>query len=228
MLYYCGLHAVILGTETLPAPTQDPNGSDSVWFYTNPANGSVQLNDTYNTFIIVKHGDCSRPAAGYILVQLGIGEDKTNISDLKSRNRLSRNINYNMMTMNCISGHGIYVGQFNITFDSTTLNGIYKELIDANTTQISIRFIYKYYLMTVSVDSLTPTAFINVILEDSDASNEDEEDHATTIGSDSIEVQITRTHVIDNDIDKEVSSSSSRINFVIKFLILCSLIVLSL
>ena len=234
------MHVVILGTETLPAPTRDPNRSDLVWFYTSPANGSVQLNDTYNTFIVVKHGNCSHPAAaaGYILVQLGIGEDTINISDWHSHNQLSRNINYNMIAVNSsANGHGMYVRQLNITFDSTTLNGIYKELTDANTTQISIRFIYKYYLRTVSVDSLSPTAFINIILEDSDASNIDDKDHATTTESDSTEVRITRiqenvsNHVIDNDIDKEVLkviSGSSRLNTVIQFLILCSLIVLSL
>ena len=77
-------------------------------------------------------------------MELGIGGTIDNISEhgLTGYNQW----NINMMSMECVGDHGIYIGQLNITFDDTTLNRIFRERTDANRTWISIRFIYKFYM----------------------------------------------------------------------------------
>ena len=127
---------MILGT--LPTPSHNLSGSsNSVLFYTNPANATVKLNDTYNTFIVVKHGDCSE--YGHFLVELSIGETVYSIPEhslIPDHNQWNISLKLNMTSIDCVSDHGIYIRQLNITFDNT-ING---NLNDTNKTGISTVF----------------------------------------------------------------------------------------
>ena len=120
---------------TLTTPSHDLSGSgNSVLLYTNPANATVKLNDTYNTFIVVKHGNCSE--YGYFLVELGIGETVESIPEhhlMSGHNQW--NMKLKMTSMDCVSDHGIYIRQLNITFNNTILNG---NSTDTNKAEISI------------------------------------------------------------------------------------------
>ena len=221
---------------TLPCPSHDLNRSNSVFFYTNPANASVKLNDTYNTLIIVKHGDHSE--FGSFIVELGVGRMLKNISeDGLWTGHNHRGMKLNMTSMDCVSDYA-YGISLNIMFDNEILNW---NLTDSNKTEISIRFIYRYHKKDNSndvVDTSSSRAFINIILKDSDPSPKVVEDGCRDrdkiTNADNIEEGTTITsqeHVSSPVINKEylrVVSSSLQLHVVKKFLILfCSLIVLS-
>lgn len=242
---------MILGT--LPALTPNLSGSDSAaMFYTNPSNASVQLDDTYSTFVVVKHGDCSVNASdherGYNRVELGVGEKLVNYS----RHTLTQNqwnITATMKEEKCVSDHGIYVVKMNITFDNTTINGIWRELTEGNRTPISIRFIYIFYTVEneqpLQRTASSSRAFISI----KDPNNGDEvggssgEDNGIRTHSDNSEGRNTTTESIQepassgglmtsnvNDKNEKQSnavSSSLRLCTVAEFPIFCSLIVLS-
>ena len=135
---------MILGT----LPAQELNGSDPVLHFTRPADGWVQLNDTYHTFSIVK-GGVTCPGLGHLLVELKIGNET-----IRERNLIGyNNWNINITSTPCID-NGIYTVQLNITFDNATLNGISNRLKNANSSSISARFIYATY-SSGNVSSLT-------------------------------------------------------------------------
>ena len=141
---------MILGT----LPAQELNGSDPVLHFTRPVDGWVQLNDTYHTFSIVKSGaDC--PGPGHLLVELKIGNET-----IRKRNLIGYNNNWNInITSTPCIDNGTDTAQLNITFDNATLNGISNRLKDANSSSISVRFIYETYS---SGDVSSPTAFIHI------------------------------------------------------------------
>ena len=231
--YFCDSISVILGT--LPTPSHDLSGSNSVLFYTHPANATVKLNDTYNnyynTIIVVKHGNCSE--FGHFLVELSIGKTIESIpEDSLMPGHNQGNVKLNMTSMDCVSGHGIYIRQLNITFDNTLLkfNG---NSTDTNKTEISIRFIYRYHKKpnNDAVDTSSSTAFINIKESDPSEGGSCGENKSTT--TDSIEegnsttTTTTTSHVITNKERLRVVSSSLRLDIVTEFLLFCSLIVLS-
>ena len=140
---------MILGTLS----AQELNGSDPVLHFTRPVDGWVQLNDTYHTFSIVKSG-ANCPGPGHLLVELKIGNET-----IRKRNLIGyNNWNINITSTPCID-NGIYTAQLNITFDNATLNGISNRLIDANSSSISVRFMYKTYS---SENIPSSTAFIHI------------------------------------------------------------------
>lgn len=241
---------MILGT--LPAPTPNLSGSDSAaLFYTNPSNALVQLNDTYSTFVIVKHGDCSMNASdhkrGYNRVELGVGGKLA----IYSRDTLTQNqwnITATMKEEEYVSDHGIYVVKMNITFDNTTINGIWRELTEGNKTPISIRFIYTYYNYTV--ENKQPSqrtvsssrAFISIKDPNNDdevggSSGEDNGIHTHSEGgnttTDSTQEPASSGGLMTSNVNEKnekqsnAVSSSLRLCTVAEFPIFCSLIVLS-
>jgi hypothetical protein len=220
---------VILGTDILRSPTQD-NASESVWFYTKPVKASVQLGDTYYSFLIVRSS-----VAGYAYVELGIDTTPTIISDIKV-NSTQWNIS---MTSTPNPDHGLYIAQMNITFDDKTLKGISKNLTAANRTSISIRYIFRFYDGSTIIDLSSPKAFISIKESDKDDSdegdsggndnsgcNDNREGGNPTTGSTQ---EHSSGHMTTNGIDnhKELFSavsSSFPLCIVIKLLIFCSFI----
>ena len=228
---------MILGT--LPAPTQNLIGSDiAALFYTNPANAQVQLNDTYYTFLVVKHGDCSVP--GYFRVELGIGGRIANYSEHELTGHKQWNVT--MKSEKCVGDHGIHIGKMSITFDNMTLNRISRELTEGSRTSISIRFIYRFYNEEHEQRAVSSsTAFI--CIKDRDPYNGDEEggsggeatgtqsdnsEGGNTI-TDSMQQPASSSHMISNVSDKlsNAANSSLRLSVLTEFLTFCSLMVLS-
>lgn len=219
---------MILGT--LPTPTLNLSSSDSAGalFYTNPANASVKLNDTYSTFQVVKYyGDCSK--SGYFRVELGIGENKVNFSLETLPNLTLNQWNITMEEEECISDHGIYVVKMNITFDNKTINRVWSELKDGTRTPISIRFIFIFYTSTQQRES-SSKAFISI----KDPNDGDEVGGSR--GEDSVTYSDNSEGVMINNVadryrmQSNAVSSYLQLRTVTEILILlfCSLIVLSL
>ena len=216
-----------LGTVFLPSRT--PQASESVHFYTEPANASVQLGDTYYTFLIVKH---SSSVPGYCYVELGIGKTSINISS---------DYNHDQWNINMASihnpDHGLCIAQLNITFDNTTLKGISANLSDANRTSISIRYRFRIY---GAVDPSSTMAFID-IKENHSSDNDDSEESESGVDDNgthtdsreggnattgNIQESIS-SHMTSNSIDKNAVSGFFQLGIVTEILIICSLIVLS-
>ena len=222
-----------LGTVFLPSPT--PQASESVHFYTKPANASVQLGDTYYTLLIVKHNSS---VPGFCYIELGIGE-----TSIKIHNATSSDYNHDQwnISMSSIHNpyHGLCIAQLNITFDNTTLKGISANLSHANRTSISIRYIFR--LEASTVDPSSTMAFIDIKENDSSDNNDSEEsgssvgvnDNSTRIDSRGGNATTGNTqepvnsHMTTNSIDRNAVSSSFQLGIVTELLIICSLFVLS-
>lgn len=214
-----------LGTEILSSPTQDLNASESVWFYTRPANASVQLGDNYYTFLIVKHN-----IEGYCYVELGIGETTIDISDNHDQ------WNIKMTSINT-SSHDLCIAQVNITFDDTTLKGISTNLIDVNRTSISIQYRFRFYIRGDPFDSSSSMAFIDIKksdnydsaesgsgVDDNGTHNDSSERGNATTGSTQ---EHANSHMPINEDLFNAVSSSFQLGIVTELLIISSLIVLS-
>ena len=213
-----------LGTVFLSPPTQP---SESVHFYTQPANASAQLGDTYYTFLIVKYNSSVR---GYCYVELGIGKTTINISS--DYNHDQWNIN---MTSIHNPDHGLCIAQLNITFDNITLKGISTNLTDANRTSISIRYRFRIY---GTDDPSSTMAFIDIKERNSNDDSEESESgvydngaHIDSRGNATTEnsQEPASSHMTTNSINnlKDAMSSSFQLGIVTELLIICSLIVLS-
>ena len=176
----------------------------------------------------MKHGDCSE--YGHFLVELSIGETVYSIPEhslIPDHNQWNISLKLNMTSIDCVSDHGIYIRQLNITFDNT-ING---NLNDTNKTGISIRFIYRYHKKSNNdlVNTSSSTAFIDIKDGHPSDGGSCGEDKSTT--TDSVEegnsTTTTTSHMITNKEQLRAVSSSLRLDIVTEFLMLCSLIVLS-
>ena len=219
-----------LGTVFPPSRTQT---SESVHFYTEPANASVRLGDTYYTFLIVKH---SSSVHGYCYVELGIGK-----TSIKIHNATSSDYNHEQWNISMASihnpDHGLCIAQLNITFDNTTLKGISANLTDANRTSISIRYRFRIY---GTVDPSSTVAFID-IKESNSSDNDDSEESGSGVDDNGTHIdsreggnvttgntqESISSHMTSNSVDKNSVSSSFQLGIVTEILIICSLIVLS-
>ena len=213
-----------LGTVFPPFRTQT---SESVHFYTEPANASVQLGDTYYTFLVVKH---KSSVAGYCYVELGIDEAPTIVKDLNLTGFSHDKWNINMKSVHNVS-HGLCIAQLNITFDNTTLKGISANLSDANRTLISIRYGFRIYGEDI-VDPSSTMAFINInenSLSDKDESGSGVDDNGTHTDSSKGGNATTTEHDSSHMTMEHFStvSNSFQLGIVTELLIICSLIVLS-
>ena len=216
-----------LGTVFLSPPTQP---MESVHFYTQPANASVQLGDTYYTLQIVKHSSSVR---GYCYVELGIGKTSIKIHNA-DYNHEQWNIS---MTTIHNPHHGLCIAQLNITFDNTTLKGISANLSDANRTSISIQYKFRIY---DTVEPSSTVAFID-IKESNFSGNDDSEESGSGVDDNGTHIdsreggnattgntqESISSHMTSNSIDKNAVNSSFQLGIVTELLIICSLIVLS-
>ena len=220
-----------LGTQFLPSPTQ---ALESVWFYTKPANASVQFGNTYYTFLIVKHNSS---VEGFCYIELGIGKTSINVYNVTSTDYNHDQWNINMMSVHNVS-HGLCIAQLNITFDNITLKGISANLTDANRTLISIRYRFRIYGRNV-VDPSSTMAFIDIkesSFSDMDESGSGVDDNGThtdsskggnaTTGS---AQEHASSHMTTDNSKKlfNTVSSSFQLGVGTELLIICSLIVLS-
>ena len=167
---------MILGT--LPAQEQ-LNGSEPVFHLTRPADGWVQLYDTYRTFSLINDNSGCH-GRGYPIVELNIGQKYNLISTEQHVSGYNINI-----SISCI-GDGIYTAKLNITFDNTTFDGVSKKLKDANKSYITVKFVHRTYVSDNNdpINVRSPTAFIH-ILNNSSPSNKNQENSSSGEGTSS-------------------------------------------